>query len=110
MKIKKGGRKKTAKVSVAKKAPQPKAKPVSFHLTAPEAKSVTVTGAFNNWDPQANPLRKGKEGVWKTNLRLQPGTYQYKFVLDGEEWREDPLNPNKVPNPHGSFNSVCEVV
>jgi hypothetical protein len=30
------------------------------------------------------------------------------FVVDGD-WREDPLNPNRVPNPHGGFNSVCDV-
>ena len=74
-----------------------------------DANTVAVAGDFNNWDAQVHPLKKGKDGTWKVTLRLKPGTYEYMFFVDGE-WREDPQNPNRVPNPHGGFNSVCEVV
>lgn len=106
----KGGRKKSIRPDAPKIPALPRAKAVSFQLTAPEAKTVTVAGEFNKWDMYANPLRRDRQGVWKTTLRLQPGTYQYKFVIDGAEWTEDPQNPNRVPSPHGTFNSVCEVV
>lgn len=104
----KGGREKPVKAAGAKKAIQPKAKPVAFQWMVTGTNTVSKVGDFNNWDPQAHPHRKGKEGDWKVTLRLKPGTYEYMFVVDGE-WREDLRNPNRVPNPHGGFNSVCEV-
>ncbi len=96
---------------VGAKAPATlKAKAVPFRFTAPEVHSVSVAGDFNDWDIQADPLKKDRRGLWQTTLRLRPGIYEYKFVIDGAEWREDPQNPNRVPGPHGTFNSVCEVM
>ena len=109
MEMEKSRRKGPVRVRAAKKPLQPRAKPVSFSFAASEVKAVTVAGDFNNWDLKANPLKKGKRGVWKVMVRLQPGTYQYKFVVDGDQWKEDPLNPNKAPSPYGTFNSVQEV-
>jgi hypothetical protein len=54
-------------------------------------------------------LRRRKDGVWWAVLRLSPGVYQYKFVVDGARWEEDPGNPKQVTNEHGTHNSVCEV-
>lgn len=101
-------KKKTARPKVPKKPVQPKTKSVAFRWTIMGANAVNVVGDFNNWDPQAHPLKIAKDGTWKVTVRLKPGSYEYMFVVDGE-WRDDPLNPNRVPNPHGGFNSVCEV-
>lgn len=84
-------------------------KSVSFEFFAPAARIVTLAGDFNNWDPRSHPLRQSARTLWKVTLRLKPGTYQYKFVIDGERWEEDPLNPNRVPNEHGTYNSVRDV-
>ena len=100
--------KKTARPKASKKPVQPKTKPVAFRWTIMGANAVHLVGEFNNWDPQAHPLKMAKDGIWKVTVRLKPGSYEYMFVVDGE-WRDDPLNPNRVPNPHGGFNSVCEV-
>lgn len=104
----KGGRKKTPRAGAAKKPVAPKTTAVSFQWAVTDATSVSVVGDFNKWNPHAHPLRKGKNGAWKVTLRLKPGRYEYMFIVDGE-WRDDPVNPNRVPNPHGGFNSVCEV-
>jgi 4-alpha-glucanotransferase len=85
-------------------------KPVSFHISAPDAKSVGVSGDFNGWHSAPRSLRRRKDGVWWGVLRLSPGVYQYKFLIDGMHWREDPDNPNQVPNDQGTHNSVLEVV
>ncbi len=82
---------------------------VSFEFFAPTARTVTLVGDFNNWDPGSHPLRQSDRTLWKVTMRLKSGTYQYKFVIDGDRWEEDPLNPNRVPNEHGTFNSVREV-
>jgi 1,4-alpha-glucan branching enzyme len=108
MRTQKGGRKKIAGAGGARKPAQPKVRSVSFQWVATEANAVSVVGDFNNWDPHAHSLKKEKGGTWRVSLRLKPGRYEYMFVVDGD-WREDPLNPNRVPNPHGGFNSVCDV-
>ena len=41
-------------------------------------------------------------------MLLEPGTYEYKFVVDGE-WKLDESNPNFAPNSLGSLNSVLVV-
>ena len=76
---------------------------------APEANTVAVAGDFNGWDIQAHMLKKSKAGWWKTNLKLAPGRYRYRFVVNGEQWTEDPENPNKEANEFDSYNSILEV-
>lgn len=106
---KKSSTKETKKAEVRNPS-QPGTRPVSFSLDAPEAMSVALVGDFNGWDPNAQLLRRGKGRVWQRTVRLSPGVYQYKFVVDGSGWREDPANPNRVPDAYGGFNSVREVV
>ncbi|NOZ60064.1 MAG: hypothetical protein GXO74_00130 [Calditrichaeota bacterium] len=69
--------------------------PIKFSLRAPEStKSISVVGDFNNWDKNANPLHdKNGDGIWKTEISLKPGIYQYRFLLDGVRWIKDPANP-----------------
>jgi 1,4-alpha-glucan branching enzyme len=74
----------------------------------PDADSVSLAGTFNNWDPNANPMQKGDNGLWRTTVELTPGTYQYKFVVDGT-WVEDPSNPETVDDGYGGVNSVLTV-
>jgi 1,4-alpha-glucan branching enzyme len=83
-----------------------KKRTVSFEYFDPAARVVTLAGDFNGWDPQARPLKRDAGGLWKGTVRLAPGTYQYKFVVNGERWEVDPVNPDQAPNEHGSFNSV----
>jgi hypothetical protein len=49
-----------------------------------------------------------KSGIYSASVKLAPGTYQYKFVIDGI-WCADPENANAVPNDQGTFNSVITV-
>jgi len=99
--------KKTAeKKTVAKK---PLAKSVAFTIHADKGKSVYLAGEFNNWNPTAKKMTyKAASGIYATTVKLVPGTYQYKFVLDGT-WCADPENINAVANDQGTFNSVITV-
>jgi hypothetical protein len=81
---------------------------VSFGLHAPHATSVQLVGTFNDWSPGATPLSRGSEGVWELQMPLKPGTYEYKFIVDGV-WQEDPLACDSVANQFGSRNSVKHV-
>jgi serine protease AprX len=71
-----------------------------------EAKSVSLAGDFNHWDTTNAPLVRDSDGLWQTELNVPPsGVYQYKFLIDGERWLEDPSNGMKVPDNFGGLNS-----
>lgn len=97
--------------SSPRRAPRPKVTKaiVVFEYFDPSANIVTVTGDFNQWNPTARPMKRDAGGLWKVKVRLDPGSYQYKFVINGERWEEDPLNLHRTMNEHGSFNSVRNV-
>jgi 1,4-alpha-glucan branching enzyme len=93
----------------ARAAERPAEKPVDFILNLPGAKSASVAGSFNDWDINRTPLRKDPNGGWKTTVWLQPGRYEYRFVIDGAQWFSDPGAKESVPNKFGSTNSVVTV-
>ncbi len=101
--------KKTAKSAPAKASAKPAAKTVTFTVHADKGKAVYLAGEFNKWDPSAKKMAyKAKEGVYAATVKLAPGEYQYKFIIDGT-WCADPENVNSVQNDQGTFNSVIVV-
>lgn len=68
----------------------------------PQASDVRIAGDFNGWIPdkgvRSHVQAQGDERVWTKVLRLAPGTYAYRYVVDGE-WREDPENPQVAMGP-----------
>lgn len=45
--------------------------------------TVYVSGSFNNWSGDANPLSDADgDGIWTGILSLPSGAYEYKFTLD----------------------------
>ena len=81
---------------------------ITFALYAPEAEAVRLAGCFTHWQDAAVNLRKQKGGMWKTTLSLPPGTYEYRFMVDGQ-WCDDPACPTRKPNTFGSQNCIREV-
>ena len=79
-------------------------KRVYFKLDTPEAKEVVLSGSFNNWETDSKRLKQDRKGVWRTWLMLEPGVYEYRFVVDGQ-WQNDP-DAEVVPNAYGAQNSV----
>src|SRR5688500_19210796 len=51
---------------------------------------VNVAGDFNGFSKDATPMTKGHDGIWRAKMTLAEGTYQYKFVVNGEQWLPDP--------------------
>jgi len=85
-----------------------KTRKVNFSLLAPQAENVSIAGDFNNWNTISHPLKKDKKGAWKISLNLPPGTYQYRFFVDGE-WQSDPHCTDCIENPFGTSNCVKRV-
>ncbi|HOY09913.1 MAG TPA: AAA family ATPase [Candidatus Omnitrophota bacterium] len=82
--------------------------PMTFTLSAPDARSVYVTGSFNDWSLDENCRMRLEGDRWVVKVPLQPGTYKYQFIVDGR-WREDPANPRQERNSFGDINSLLEV-
>jgi 1,4-alpha-glucan branching enzyme len=87
-------------------------KRIVFTFYAPEAKSVHLAGSFNDWDVLSYPLRlvtKGRaSGTWSRILYLEPGVYEYRFIVDGI-WHDDPNATELWTNEFGCFNCVVWV-
>ncbi len=70
------------------------------------AKKASIAGEFNNWDITKNPFKITK-GVGSVKVTLKKGhEYQYRFVINGEIWVNDPSAAKQVANGLGEQNSV----
>ena len=82
---------------------------VIFSYYDPIAQNVQLVGDFSNWEPVEDIMAQ-EEGnnIWKGTFLLDPGKYQYKFVVDGE-WKLDPNNPEVATGNLGANNSLVRV-
>ena len=80
-------------------------KKITFALHAPQAHEVRVAGCFTKWEQSAMTLRKQKDGTWKKIVPLKPGTYEYRFMVDGQ-WMDDPDCSTHRQNNFGTQNCV----
>lgn len=98
-----------AKKASAETAAKPAEKSVTLTLRAAAGKSVYVAGCFNKWNAEDRQMTDKKgDGVYTATLKLAPGRYEYKFVVDGV-WCSDPENQDEVANEMGTKNSVLTV-
>ncbi|GAB5382554.1 MAG: isoamylase early set domain-containing protein [Aliiglaciecola sp.] len=94
-----------------------KSKPVckvTFKLSKEEAKnadSVKLVGDFNNWDVEALPMKKLKNGTFSSTVELKKDSeYQFRYLLNDNEWEND-WNADAYVTSPVSFdeNSVVSV-
>jgi len=81
---------------------------VVFERYSPNSGAVDLVGSFNEWKLGKNTLKRDKNGVWSTKLKLKPGSYEYKYVYDGMSYEPDP-DRLQVPGPFGSANNLLVV-
>ncbi len=78
--------------------------------TGPGANTVHVAGDFNGWTATSTPASAlrydSQQGLWAGTLDVGEGEHQYKFVVDGSDWRADPLASASVDDGFGGRNSV----
>ena len=79
---------------------------VQFRLGDPGAHEVALVGDFNGWQP-AHRLHQVEPGIWSVEVTLDPGIYNYVFVIDGKTWRLDPLAPRVTDGFGGASSRVA---
>jgi hypothetical protein len=84
---------------------------VTFRYKPPAGtKEVYLAGEFNDWKP-ADLKMAGPDtsGAFELKRTLAAGSHEYKFVLEGKKWRQDPGNRRQVGDYHNSGLELGEV-
>ena len=71
--------------------------------------TVNLAGTFNSWNRYSDTMDGPDErGVYSITKDLEEGYYEYKFVINHDEWFSDPDNPHTNPSEYN--NSIIIVV
>ena len=54
-------------------------------------------------------MKKGEDGVFRVQLALPPGRYQYAFLVDEHVWVPDPRAATIVDSGYGGADSVLDL-
>lgn len=75
--------------------------------TVAGADKIQVVGEFNNWNTNGTPMKQLKSGDFTETIELYAGKeYQFKYLVNGSEWTNEPEADKEVSNPYNSINSV----
>jgi 1,4-alpha-glucan branching enzyme len=87
---------------------------VTFRLSkkiAGNAQKVAIAGDFNDWKSERTPMKALKNGDFTIALQLDKGReYQYRFVLDDQQWLTDESADKKVYCDFASAHNAVIVV
>ena len=90
-----------------------KSKPVckvTFTVPAEGAKKVAVVGSFNEWNTEATPLKKLKNGSFKGTVDLEAKTsHEFRYLVDGEYQNETEADAFAWNDFAGAENSVISL-
>ena len=94
-----------------------KSKPVckvTFRIPNSMGNSVAkanVVGEFNGWSVSANPMKRLKSGGFTATIDLEKDReYQFRYLLEGRQWENDPEADKFAPTPYqDALNSVIVV-
>jgi 1,4-alpha-glucan branching enzyme len=56
---------------------------INFVCNAPEARSVSLVGDFNRWNPAAHRMKQMPDRAWLLGVDLKHGHHRYAFLVDG---------------------------
>lgn len=72
------------------------------------ADQIHLVGDFNDWNKTAHPLvQRRRDGNWEITLELDTGReYQFRYLIDEEQWCLDNHADGYVLSPDGGRNSV----
>ena len=71
--------------------------------------AVRLKRRFNGWSTSTDPLARQPDGTWTIVKQLAPGTYGYKFLVNGKTWKQDDANPEAKDDGFGGKNSIVTI-
>ncbi|RJQ80128.1 MAG: glycoside hydrolase [Desulfobacteraceae bacterium] len=87
---------------------------VTFRLnkkSVGQAKKACVAADFNAWQTDKTPMKPLKNGDFSVTVTLPKGReYQYRYVLDGQNWITDEDAEKYVPAGIGNVENAVVVV
>ncbi|MFK8163608.1 MAG: DUF4332 domain-containing protein [Lewinella sp.] len=54
-----------------------------------KGRDVRVLGNFNGWSWDKGLAMTNGKGTYKANINLAPGEYQFRYLVDNQEWKND---------------------
>lgn len=87
---------------------------VTFKIDADQSNGATtaqVIGSFNNWDQTENVMKPLKTGGFSLSLDLETGKeYQFRYLLDGKIWINDPESDAQQSNEFNEMNDILSII
>ncbi len=75
------------------------------------AKQAFLVGSFNEWDQSATEMKALKAGGFSASMDLETGKeYQFRYLLDGETWINEPESDAKQTNEFGEMNDILSTI
>ena len=56
---------------------------INFVCNASQAKTVSLVGDFNQWNPATHPMKQMPDHWWLLQVELKHGHHRYAFLVDG---------------------------
>lgn len=82
---------------------------VGFEFHVKDARNVALVGDFDDWRHPIKMKKINNRGTWSVWIPLQPGSYEYMFVVDGKTWISDPHAKMHRNDGFGHRNAVLTV-
>lgn len=75
------------------------------------AESIRIVGEWNDWDREACPMKKLKNGDFSYQIDLEKNrTYQFRYLVDNKRWFNDKDADAYCPSPFpGIENGLISV-
>lgn len=71
------------------------------------ADKINLVGNFNDWHRASHPFCRDREGKWTITVDLDLGrAYQFRYLIDDENWTNDDQADAYVHNLYGTDNFV----
>ncbi|MDX5418772.1 MAG: isoamylase early set domain-containing protein [Hymenobacteraceae bacterium] len=82
---------------------------VKFTISLENAERVEIMGLNDDWSTPAVMSRK-KSGIFECVQTLPKNSqHEFKYLVNGTEWRNDPDADGETPNAYGGTNSLLVV-
>lgn len=79
---------------------------VKFTTKTEGAEKVEVAGLNGDWENPL-PLSRKKDGSFSCEVSLpKNSTHEFKYLVNGSDWRNDPDADGEAPNEYGGTNSL----